>query len=52
MLIKLININIFNNVEYVGRNYDLFLKHIQDIDDSFTDRDLEDALIKRNEFKL
>ena len=37
-------------VEYVGRNYDLFLKHIQDINDSFTDFDLMDALIERGEF--
>ena len=39
-------------MDYVGRNYDLFLKHIQDVDDSFTDRDLEDALIERGEFHL
>lgn len=39
-------------MKYVGRNYDLFLKHFNDIDDSFDDDDLKAALVKRGEYKL
>lgn len=38
-------------IKYVGRNYDLFLRHYNDVSDEFTDRQLEDALIERGEFK-
>lgn len=38
-------------IAYVGRNHDLFLRHYNDVADEFTDRQLEDALIERGEFK-
>ena len=38
-------------IDYVGRNYDLFLKHYMDTDDSFDDQDLFEALRERKEFK-
>lgn len=38
-------------IEYVGRNYDLFLKHYMDTDGSFDDIDLVDELRKRGELK-
>lgn len=37
-------------IEYVGRNYDLFLKHYMDTDDAFDDADLFDALKQRGVF--
>ena len=40
-----------NAIKYIGRNYDLFLKHYMDVDDTFDDQDLFDALRDRNEFK-
>lgn len=39
-------------MEYVGRNYDLFLKHLNDVDDEFTDLDLMRALSDRGDFKM
>ena len=38
-------------IEYVGKNYDLFLKHFNDIDDSFSDDDLKNALRERGYYK-
>lgn len=38
-------------VDYVGRNYDLFLKHYMDIDDSFDDDDLKEELRSRGDYK-
>lgn len=37
--------------DYVGRNYDLFLKHYYDVDDVFDDEDLFQALRERGEYK-
>ena len=39
-------------MEYVGRNYDLFLRHLNDVADEFSDLDLMLALAERGEFKL
>ena len=38
-------------MEYVGRNYDLFLKHYMDTTGDFDDQDLFDALRERGEFR-
>ena len=38
-------------MDYVGRNYDLFLKHYMDTDFSFDDEDLINALRERGEYK-
>ena len=38
-------------IDYVGRNYDLFLKHYMDTDGSFDDVDLFDELRNRGELK-
>lgn len=38
-------------MKYVGRNYDLFLKHYKDTDDSFDDEDLFNALRRRGEYR-
>jgi len=38
-------------IDYVGRNYDLFLKHYLDEDDEFDDEALFEALRERNEYK-
>ena len=38
-------------IEYVGRNYDLFLKHFDDTDFSFDDEDLFNELRKRGEYR-
>ena len=38
-------------MDYVGRNYDLFLKHFNDTDFSFDDEDLANALRERGEYK-
>lgn len=38
-------------MKYVGRNYDLFLKHYNDTTGEFDDQDLFDALIERGDFK-
>ena len=40
-----------DGIRYVGRNYDLFLKHFMDIDFSFDDEDLFNALRNRGEYK-
>lgn len=37
-------------MDYVGRDYDLFLKHYLDSDDSFDDQDLFNALHERGDF--
>lgn len=37
---------------YISRNQDLFKRHYFDVTDDFGDRDLENALIKRKDFKL
>lgn len=38
-------------IDYVGRNYDLFLKHYQDTSFDFDDEDLFNALRERGEYK-
>ena len=38
-------------IDYVARNYDLFLKHYLDTDFSFDDDDLKEGLRKRNDYK-
>lgn len=38
-------------IEYVGRNYDLFLKHYMDTDFNFDDEDLFQALRDRGEYR-
>lgn len=38
-------------IDYVARNWDLFLKHYQDTDFSFDDDDLKDALRARGDYK-
>lgn len=38
-------------INYVGRNYDLFLRHFEDTTDEFLDKHLERELIKRGELK-
>lgn len=38
-------------LEYVGDNYDIFLKHYNDTDDSFDDEDLFNALRERGVYK-
>ena len=39
-------------IKYIGRNYDLFLKHFNDVDDSFDDDDLKTELSKRGDYKV
>lgn len=39
-------------MEYVGRNYDLFLKHYNDTNNEFRDIDLFKALAERGDYKL
>ena len=38
-------------IEYDAKNYDLFIKHFNDTDDSFSDDDLKDALRERGYYK-
>ena len=38
-------------IQYVSRNYDLFLKHYNDTSDDFDDEELFTSLRKRNQFK-
>lgn len=38
-------------IEYIARNYDLFLKHYNDVEDEFTDVELFEALRERGDFK-
>ena len=38
-------------IEYVGRNYDLFLKHFNDRSNIFDDEDLFNALRQRGEYR-
>lgn len=38
-------------IDYVSRNYDLFLKHYYDTDFSFDDEDLFNALRERGEYR-
>lgn len=42
---------ISKGIDYVSRNYDLFLKHYYDTDFSFDDEDLFYALRERGEYK-
>ena len=39
-------------IKYVGRNYDLFLKHYNDITNDFRDIDLFKALAERGDYKI
>jgi hypothetical protein len=43
--------NIQEAMKYVGRNYDLFLKHWNDTDYSYDEDDLKNDLRKRGEYK-
>lgn len=43
--------NILLGIEYVKRNADLFRKHYYDLDESFDDEDLYNALRERGEYK-
>lgn len=43
--------NILVGIEYVKRNADLFRKHYYDLDESFDDEDLYNALRERGEYK-
>lgn len=38
-------------MKYIGRNYDLFLKHYQSSEEEYDDDDLKDDLRKRGEYK-
>ena len=38
-------------MKYIGRNYDLFLKHYYDEDGSFDDRELINQLEKRGDYR-
>ena len=42
---------IMRGIEYVSRNYDLFLKHFNSTNEEFDDQDLMDELRKRGEYK-
>ena len=48
---KSLQSKIDEGIEYVGRNYDLCLKHFNDSDFSFDDEDLFQALRDRGEYK-
>ena len=39
-------------INYVGRNYDLFLKHYNDTTNDFRDIDLFMTLVERGEYKI
>jgi len=43
--------DIEEGIKYVARNHDIFLKHYMDIDNSFRDVDMFDALIQRGEYR-
>lgn len=43
--------DIEEGIDYVSRNYDLFLKHFMDTDFSFDDEALFDALRERGEYR-
>lgn len=38
-------------MKYIGRNYDLFLKHFMDVNDEYDDEDLFNDLRSRGEYK-
>lgn len=38
-------------IDYIGRNYDLFLKHYNSTDEEYDDDDLKEDLRKRGEYK-
>ena len=38
-------------MKYIGRNYDIFLKHYNDVNDEFDDEDMFNALRERGEYK-
>lgn len=42
--------NIQDGINYVARNYDLFLKHYTDLTGQFSDDELIDALAKRGDY--
>lgn len=42
--------DIKQGIQYVARNYDLFLKHFQDTDFDFDDEDLFNSLRERGEY--
>lgn len=47
-----VKLNMFSKgIEYVARNYDIFLKHYNDTDFSFDDEDMFNALRERGEYK-
>ena len=43
--------NIKAAMEYIGRNYDLFLKHYESSEDIYDDDDLKNDLRKRGDYK-
>lgn len=50
--IKKADMNSFEEgIKYIGRNYDLFLQHFNDLTDDFDDEDLFTALRNRGEYK-
>lgn len=42
---------IMEGIEYVSRNFDIFLKHFNSSNEEFDDQDLVDALRERGEYK-
>ena len=49
--VKDINRLFSDGIKYVGKNYDLFLKHYMDTTDDFDDEDLFNALREKGEYK-
>lgn len=43
--------DIKRGIKYVGRNYDIFLKHYNDTDNSFDDEDVFNELRARGEYR-
>ena len=43
--------SINQGIEYVARNYDLFLKHYEDTEDEYDDDDLKEDLRKRGDYR-
>ena len=43
--------NIEKGINYIGRNYDIFLMHYNDTDFSFDDEDMFNALRERGEYR-
>ena len=44
-------LNVKEAIDYIGRNYDVFLKHYLDENDDFDDEDLFNSLRERGEYK-